>query len=595
MAKPGTARQDRIEQLLAGTEEARKRAMEPLHVYRPAAQQQPIHVSKAKEVIIRGGKRSGKTTASILEFASRITGTQIMGPGGQLIPLRYPTPKAEDPRLYWVIGFDVDHIGQTLYPKLFEPGLLRVILDVATGQWRVFNEADPADAGRFAESKPAPAVIPPRLIDQDSWAWEDKRAKVFKSVRLHNGAMICAYPSTSTHAKQGDAVDGILVDEDIADPDFLDEWQDRLISRNGWFMWSVWPHVANQALIDTLDRAEEHQGETDPPIEAFQLATDNNPYSSEEGRRLSKLRRRDNDDIARRDFGELGLESLAMYDFAPGAHTVSKTKGLIKPTSAKEALALALYRNTRFPRDWTRYLAIDPSHTRTAVLIGVVPPPEYEGVEMGRRLIIENELVAKKYNAEQLAKALEPLMGSFPFQAFIMDMHAGRQTWAGQDKSVCEHYALAFRKAGLVSASSGASFLTGCDDKQFRQRCVRSLLDPAEDGLPRLYFIAEKTSETQREFRTYRKKQQRIQGESKTSRANILDEPANPRKHDCMAALEYLCAYVEPLLNRDEAYVAPEIRTTTGSGAFRAAMAMLNAAEKQSTAGYVHLGPGVAA
>jgi hypothetical protein len=584
-----------LEQLQKGIDILEARSMEALKVYRPSPQQLEFHLSTASERIVRGGKRAGKTLAVIMEFVSMITGQPIIGPDGKPLPLKHRVPSAEDPGLFWVIGFDVKHIGQTIFPKLFKPGLFRIIRDEKTGQWRTWNKTDPADAARAKESRPAPPAIPERLIDANSWNFSKKRAGVFESVKLQDTkghfATICAYPSTGDHAKQGDAVDGIWIDEDIEKPDFLKEWQDRLTDRDGWFLWSVWPHVANYALINTLDRAEEHKDDDSPPIAAFQLLMTENPYHTDEAKKKAMDRMGDDEEIARRNRGDLLLDTLAMYDFAPAYHLIKRPERAgSKPETVREALELALQRHGKFPRDWTRYLSIDPSHSRTAVLVGVVPPPFYEGVAMGQRLLIEGELIAKKANAQQLAEQLLPLIQGLSLEAMVMDMHAGRQTWAGQDKSVCEHYSTAFKKAGIIARATGSGFLAGSDQKVARQRAVRSLLDPAEDGLPGLFLISERTPATQKEFHTYRKKQQAINGEM-----TILDEPANPRKHDCMAALEYLTEHVWQLMQQDGAYVPPQVQISYGSGAYRAAQAMLNANEKKEYSGYVHLGPGAAA
>ena len=571
-----------------------KRNMEPLAVYRPMEAQLPIHQSAASEVIIRGGKRSGKTVASIMEFCSRVLGQPIIGPDGKPLPLRFPAPKVSDRRLYWLIGFNVDHIGQTLYPKLFEPGLFRIIQDKKTGEWRTFNQNDPRDAGRFSESVPAPPAIPQRFIDgPKSWHWETNAGNVFKSVELNNGAMLCAYPSTSDHAKQGDSVDGILIDEDIANGEFLDEWQDRLIDKDGWFLWSVWPHVANFALVETLERAarEAEDNSEKPDIEAFQLVTHENPFASAEGQRKSKRRRRDDEDEARRDYGELRLDTIAMYDFVPKLHTLTaKPPALDKPVNCRELFESLLDRFGRFPGEWTRYLSIDPGHTRTAVHSAVVPPDEWENVDTRGRVIIEWELVVQKHSAEKLAELLSNLMGSCAYEAFVMDDHAGRQTSIGRDDRTRDHYGKAFAARRLISRQTKSGFIPGCDVKSLRRREVRVLLDPSGDGLPRLFLVGNKTFSTQKEFRTFRKKQQKIGGETV-----ILDEAANERQHDCMASIEYLVAYLATRFADGSAHVQSEESTRRGSTAYYAAMALQAKLDKQAGGSYVHLGPGVAA
>jgi hypothetical protein len=94
------------------------------------------------------------------------------------------------------------------------------------------------------------------------------------------------------------------------------------------------------------------------------------------------------------------------------------------------------------------------------------------------------------------------------------------------------------------------------------------------------------TYETQREFNTYRKKQIMIAGE-----LSLLDEPANPRIHDCMSALEYGVTHISLLFSTGSAYVSPTAYGTGGSHAYKAAMKMRKQSE-QANRQSVHFGPG---
>lgn len=251
----------------------------PLEVYRPTQFQLPVHESGASEVLTIGGKRSGKTIAVVMEFASRILGIPITREDGTKIPLRFRSPNKRNPGLYWVIGFDINHIGQTLFHRLFSPGLgdgaaFRIIQDEKTHQWRSYNPN--FDKHRYDESELSPPIFGEHLIDPKSWHFESRAGNVFRSVRLKNGATICAYPSTGDSPKKGDAVDGIWIDEDIEKGAFLKEWQDRLATNCGWFTWSVWPQVANEALIKTLERAEREKDNPERSIEVFRLASPDN-------------------------------------------------------------------------------------------------------------------------------------------------------------------------------------------------------------------------------------------------------------------------------------------------------------------------------
>jgi hypothetical protein len=556
--------------LLKTAAEELQRKKEPLRVYRPTRQQMPVHTSKAHELIVRGGKRSGKSTSVSMEFASRILGVPICDPDGNPIDQHWRPPSAEEPGLYWVIGWDWRHIGETIHRLLFEPGMgkggkFRVIKDKRTQQWRVFNSADPEDKARYKESELAPPLIPPRYIVENSMKYKAAGVKQIESVELHHGnpnkpfAKICFYPSSGDNPKQGDAVSGIWIDEDIQNGDFLKEWQDRLTDNDGWLLWSVWPHDSNFALVNLLDRANEEAVLEEPDIQAVQLLMTQNEYIPEKGKIRSLKRMESEEEIASRDRGDLPADRM-MFDLVPAIHVIDS---------------------------WKDY---DPSNTRTAVLSGVVPPPVVDGITLGDRLIIEWEVIACRTSNVDLARLLEPLMLGFNYESFVIDQMAGRQTHAGRDDNTSQHYEKAFRERGLSSRQTGNGFAYGCAEPQVRFRVIREMMAAREDYHATLLLIEKECQATLKEFRTYRKKQQK-----KGDRVEIYDEPSNPRVHDCMQTLEYLAEHVSHRFEAGTAYVDPNeySRTRGGSAAYHAAQRLLKEMGKQG--GYVHLGPGNAA
>jgi hypothetical protein len=565
---------------------------EALKVYRPATdRQQQIHESPAKELLVRGGKRAAKTLCSCIEFASRVLGQPIIGMNDKPIPLKYPVAQPDKPLIYWIIGWDLKHIGQTVYRNLFEPGLFQCIRDNETGQWRAFNPAREDDAERESETLPSQPIIPSRMIVENSWSWDHSAGgqaeHIFRSVRLKNGAVIRTFPSSGKNAAQGQPVSGLMIDEDIQNGEFLEEWQDRLTDRGGWFMWSVWPHMTNTALLELLERAEDAEDEENPRIEAVQLLMSENPFIKQEDKDDAFARMGDEESIARRDRGELQLHSLQMYDYAEIVHGVggcNARPAVSQPKTPRDVLDYFYHYYKRMPDDWTRYLAVDPSHTRTAVLFGVVPPPEVMNVKMGRCLVIEDELVVKRASASVLAQGVKQKIGTRRYEAFIMDRRMGQQTRVGGDgRDVFTSYADDFRKAQLTSRITHSSFIPGCDKPPARYNAVRRLLEG--DAWPHLYLILDTTLNTQKEFRSYRKKQKK-EGDLIT----ILDEPANSRKHDAMAALEYLAKYFMDAHAGGIAYTPPTSYPGEGGYIYRLSQRMLKQ-QTQDIPGYVHLGP----
>lgn len=548
---------------------------------------------------MRGGKRAGKSVCVSAVFASRVTGMPITLADGTEIKSPWPAPRKDYPRRFWIIGWDTKHIGQTIYRLLFEPGQggsYRVIQDQETGLWRTWNRANPEDAKRIEESKLSEPLIPDRFLDgpkDDAFAWEDKKEKHFTSVKLNNGSTIYAFPSSARNPKQGDNVSGIWIDEDIQFPGHLKEWQDRLTDEEGWFMWSVWPHMKNEALLDLIGRAEMGELEDDPQIKAFQLVMTDNPFLSKRGKDQSLGRMESSEEIARRNRGELLTDALSMYQFSPTIHQIQRPipglKTYFEPSEAHKVLQDIYLQNNSFPRDWTRYLSIDPSNTRTAVLSWVVPPPDYEGTYFGNVAIAEWELIGRRLSASQLATEIKCRVGTLNYEAFIMDQNAGRQTHAGRDESTMMFYGAAFKESGLSSRLTSYSFSPGCNIPTVRYRMVRTLMNPQElSQIPGLLIVEEKCPETKKEFTKYRKKSEN-RGEGVDS---VLDEPANPRLFDCMASVEYFAAYIEPMFHAGQAYISPSKYRSATSPALLKARKIMERQRSQNESGVVVLGAG---
>lgn len=544
---------------------------EAINVYRPMhAKQERVHHSGAKVLLVSGGKRSGKTVSSVIEFASRVLGHRVLGMDGEPIKGHWPHSTPEDPRQYWIIGWDVKHLGQTLYPRLFEPGLFKVIKD--DGQWRIFNESDPADAARANEARPSEPVIPRRLIDtsfaQDGFAWESRAMRVFSECRLKNGAILRCYPSSSRYAKPGEAVDGIWIDEDVQYGEHVDEWLDRTTSRGGWLLWSVWPqddNLALQLLMEECDRQAEEEVKN-PRFEKIQLLMTESTMISEENKRnaVEAMRAVGGDEaVARRDRGELMIGERRMYDYIPNVHDIVPLDSEMSVALNKFTVLRKSYKELSFPASWTRYLSIDPSHTRTAVLCGVVPPPEVAKTHVGNALIIESEWVQKNCTAETLAEGIKAKWGHLNIESFVIDRQFGQQSSAQTGARNVDAYMQAFAKYGLRSRSTSGGFDLSCNIPSIRYEVVRRLLAGYEydkdlvnqrPKWPILFICPWNCPQTIKEFRSYKKTKER--GDDNYVRIVDHPSPATARRHDCMQALEFLCALLDERFQAGTAYVA---------------------------------------
>lgn len=598
--------------ILASLQKLDRMQREPLQLFRPVTVQQYLAAScDSLELLISGGNRSGKTYLALMMFASRVLGIPLKtihaapylvetinkianaanqegdftllrhylscSGGKQLqdIPLKFPVPTPAFPRLYWILGRDQDHIGSRIYKFLFQPGHVKLIKDIDTGRLRIYNPADPLDKCRESEAVGAEPIIPERFIVPGSWKWVrgKKGLDVFSEVTLINGAVIRAY-GTQGQPTMGDEVDGALIDEDLTNEAWLGETQRRLLNRDGWFIWAVWPQMKNFAVLNLQQRVKNK----DPHIKEFTLTFSDNPFATKAQKARSDAMAGSEEEIRRRDFGETLADKLTMYqvdDEMHGLGNPDRARELITDVSterrqiifvslrskiekgllcSRQELLTQIWDDSHsFPPEWTRYISIDPSNTRTGVVFGVVPPPEVCGVKMGRTVIIENELVREQCNAVDLARDIKEIAGNLSYEAFIMDKRYGRMTHGGRDNTTFENYENAFAGARLYSRLTKYGFEPGIDVPSFRYRVVREFID-GSGGVPDLYYVRYHTPHLQHEFQTYRKK--RIAAQDGT--VQIMDEPANPRKYDVMAALEYLLAYLEGPFTMGVAYQPPE-------------------------------------
>ena len=482
--------QDAAQSLLGAAAEIARRSTEALRLYRPMPSQFPFHNSPATERVVRGGNRGGKSTCAAVEFASAATETQLTAADGTPIPFRYP----KGPKLMWVVGYDQKHIGQTIYRLLFRPGVFRMIRDKATGEWRSWRPWEPEDKDRENETKPCPPLIPPRFIDPKGWAWENKADRVFTTCRLKDGTEIHAF-SSKGEPKQGDPVDLIWVDEDIAFPRHVAEWQARLIDKRGRLIWSAFPHSKNEALVRMSERAKEQEGEPSPSVFEILLRQSHNPFLPAEAVK-ERLEAWSEDERRARDLGEFLTDTVAMYpNFSKHLHCTPREEGKDKLDKLIED------RGGQIPEDWTRYLVLDPGHAKQGVLFAAVPPPHI----YGDHVVIYDEIFARRIDAYALARAVFQKAKGFAFRAFIIDSHAGRQTPMGHNKTIKRQYSEAFESVGLTSELSGSSFIDGSDNVDAGIGLVREWMHIRGDGTTKLRIVTATTPNLQRQLDGYKK------------------------------------------------------------------------------------------
>lgn len=510
-----------------------KRRSMALSVFRPQPQQEPFFRNYAREWLVRGGTRSGKSTCASIAFGAIATDTPITLSDGTKIEMRQPWQKGRCLTM-WVIGYDSKHIGQTIHRLLFRKGLFRTIIDKKTNVLRAFRLWEPEDACRESETKDSNPVIPTAFIDPASWDWENKKGKEFKSVTIWNPqnkeplANIYAF-SSKAEPKQGDPCDVIWIDEAIQDPKHYDEWQSRIVDRRGRIFWSSWPKIDNNALMMLTERAEAESKKPEPLVREIVIATSDNKSLHEKNKAeflagLSEEARR------ARDRGEYITDQQRAYPlYNKETHcvtiaevdTIDKDDGVSRELSKTDGIP---------PKEWTKELILDPGTNHPAVLLCAIPPPNY-----GNYLIIYQEIYPGRMDADQLAEAVAKETRGQRFYRFIIDNQAGRQQQMGYSATVADNYIRAFKRVRLTSTSLGCKFVPGCHDVGGRMGCLRELLHYQDDqDFPTLRIVNHRCPELTKQLRNYKLAQ--VNNDVKE------DRPAPGQKIDLAVAAEYWAA-----------------------------------------------------
>ena len=486
--------------------EIAERRIEALKLYEPMALQDEFHKSGVSERIVVGGNRSGKSLSTFVEDARAATGQDPYH--------KYPIEGGN----LAIIGKNWVHIGMVVYPMLFRAGAFKIIRDKITNRWRAYRPNE--DGEREAEAKPAPPLIPPRMIKDISWV--QKNAGYLNSVELVNGWRIFCF-SSEGEPPQGFPADLVHIDEDINNERYVGEMQARLADRKGKFVWSAMPWSKNDALLGLCERADRAADDPKAIIRKFTLRFLDNRHidDGEKKKNIERWSELGADEVRMRAEGEFTTESSLMYPtFNPSVHMVRRAD------------------LPNIPDDWTRYVGIDPGHTVMACLFAAVPPDE-------KFILIYDELYLRDCNAlifgEEFAKKAQGQI----FWDFILDYHGGRLRDIGSGRLPHELYTEELRKRKIKSRRSGHGFTPGSDDITARTAMVRQMRHIRGDGTTKLKFWEDSCPNLMREMRRYRKKTTSLNGQ-----VYVTDEPQTRGEVHACQVLEYLCAaepkYHEP-------------------------------------------------
>lgn len=490
--------------------ELERRARSPYSCYKPTPTQLAAHLCPAKEQLMIGGNRSGKSTMGAMDFALRVLKKDLVVDG-----VAHKLPNTYDmPGLYWILAYDLKHIGNTIHRLLFEPGLFKIVQE-GPGRFRPF------DPTRDDVSKAVPCD--PLITDDDieDIAWEDGKNHQFNTVRLKNGNVIQAFGSRSK-AKQGDAILGLWIDEDVEFSHVIPEYQARTMDYDAPLRWTAMPHCKNTALLEMLDRARDDEDNPTPDVVAHKFSSRENPYISQEAiARLTRAFSR-NGEVSNRIDGDLNLDSTAIYPtFDRRVHVTGRH-------SESDPLIDWLERSHgAIPDDCCHYLVIDPGHANAAAIFIAVPPRE-----VGPYMLVHNEVYLHQQMRHEFANAIaERARGRFLVDA-IIDCNASRQNGINADGRTREKY-----YESLKEARVGWHNERKMKNLRYAENAVSPGLDAVRSALewksrfgPLLRFHGPTTPNTMRQMESYRKA---LEGDV------VLDKPARKQRCDLIDCVRY--------------------------------------------------------
>lgn len=495
--------------------EIASRRIEALNLYVPQPTQDDFHRCRAPECMLMGGNRGGKSLAAFVENARACLGKDPHG--------KYPVKDG----VLAIIGYKAWHIGNVIYPYLFKAGAFKIIRDQETDLWRVYRPWVPQDQARKKEAKPAPPLIPPRMIEKI--VWKDRAKNIFSNVFLKTGWEIKAF-SSRARPEQGYQADLVMIDEDILDPSWYEESAGRLIDRGGRLIWSALPHDENDCIARFVERAEtqkesHERGGSEPTSVVYRISMESNPYLPEEAKKaaVAGWKSMGEDVYRKRALGELVTDSVLMYPmWRHSIHSVEKYLGQLNGEPDQ-------YLKTRkIPSNWCRRLAVDPGHdTCAAVMIATPPSAKWH--------LVYGEIYLHQCTAKMIAAALEKWTKGIWFQSFVIDAHGGNLTSMDTGISPREAYEREMKALDVQCVETKNRFIPGCSVVAYREEITRGMLSIDGSGAPQILVDFDACPNLDKEMRRFRKK--KVSGQV----TDTGNRRANTHAIEC---LEYLATYL---------------------------------------------------
>lgn len=465
------------------------RAVQPLPGKETWPNQVGLFDSTATEILLGDGNRSSKSMCAAALFAAIFRDVPVTTWDGRQINCRMKHQRSR-PLTMWVVGLQLNHIGQTIYRLLFEPGAYKIIQDKKTGIWRAWMPWYGDDADRWDDTRPSYPLIPESEIE--GFDWESQSGKEFKVCTHRNGSRIFAYAS-SAEVKMGDPVDFIWIDEKMWFDGHYAEYRMRLIDRMGRMLWSTMPRPESEAWRRVKEVAEmqfeqvgrSERKEEDRHVQYFRFTMSGNPFHSAKAKAQVQDSTLDKDDLALRDAGEdITGRFLCYPHYDEILHSVEG-----HDDSLHEALRKSAFTP---PASWTHELILDPGSSRgTAVLLAAVPPRDLWGAVDRPYYVPYKELYELGTDADKVAERVREFseLNGITFRRFIIDGQAGRQTALSFGIKVGDNISRAFRERGLLCTETADRFTPGSPDFAVRSEVINRWLSTSPTGIPRLRIV----------------------------------------------------------------------------------------------------------
>ena len=446
-------RQQRISTVVPVIKRLLRLRMEGLRLYQALPEAERFHAATAKWRLLEGGNRSGKTEAGAAELSRAVCGCDPYN--------KYPKTNG----VALVVGLKEDNVAM-IWAKVSEPGSFKIIPDEMTKLYRAVRpdpnnplEIDPYDLAYRERWRDAPPLIPARMLAGNP-AMDNAARNIPRTVNLVTGWRIEFRPSGS-RPDQGDHYNLV--------------WNDEEMEKEAWYteevrgltglaeipehtprgFWTATSQVANPAVRSLRTRAKDG----DDDVARFSMIVDQNPYVSAKERQVLYNSFLTEEDRQTRYYGvpaEMLRHIYPTYD-PMGIHGCD-------PFEIDNSL-------------WARFVVIDPSTQRCAILFGAVDPDE-------KYVWIYDVIDLRRATREQVAQEIRAHQGSHKFEAIVFDCRAGDQKSFNASRTVAAKFWAALEEAGVETRIHGPhyGFIPSMADVEARTMALQSMLAIRDSG-----------------------------------------------------------------------------------------------------------------